>query len=442
MTETKLPVPGGLVGRLALAVILWIRQRPYVLPPRAWSALILAFLIAAVFAVILGVSPSWLPLALLGSAVIPVVPRSIWARMRRRSNKVVVFLARFGDDNSPEYALRASTHLTQLERRLGQNDYLRAAIEVRALRAPVKQPHAKRILRHTRARAVVSGTGLEVAGSARWEAWTMVRWRQQVGFSDRMPGGGFIGFIKSRLTSGKSSATAGDARADVRILTADGFPAKHADGIEGTLLLIAGAERPDEEFGRECLEGANSFRDALPLEARAVWEIGRGMDTLTETGDPSAAARSMEAAADDDAEHILLWNACLAMLAAAERRDLVSPAERVRVGLRAVSDAPDDFFANMGVAYGYGALEQFEEAIPYFESALSSPKFLIDPMPAVFDLAEVYVGERGMDIDAAFSKAAARLPWRHRLRIVLGYRVAKIRQQLKGETEPPPVASP
>jgi len=429
VADTKLPVPGGVLGRLALAVFLWIRQRPFVAPPGVWWAL-LAVLVIGVILAALGGAPAPVLAALGIGSALAAAPSIAWVRLRRRSDRTLVLLARFGDDESPEYALRAATHLRQLERRLEQNLDLSAALEVRVLKVPISHEHARRLLRYSPARAVVSGTGLEVVGTARWEAWTMVRWHQHVGFVDRTPDGQWIGFIRRRLTRGKASPTAKDDQADVSLLTADKFPAKHADGIEGTLLLIAGADRPSEPSGRRCLDAAFAYREALPLEARAVLEIGRGMDVLGKTGDVVAAARHIEAAGDQDTDHVLLWNACTTLYTEGERQDVADPRERVRVGQKAIATAPEDAIAHANLGFAYGALMQWDDAIRHFERTLRAP-WSPDPETIVFDLAFLYVKVRGMDSDSAILEATEPLARRERRHLRRAYKTAK-RQGLPG----------
>jgi len=146
------------------------------------------------------------------------------------------------------------------------------------------------------------------------------------------------------------------------------------------------------------------MRDVLPVEARAVLEIGKAMKFFRETDDVVAAAQLLEAAGDAGADHIYLWNSCAALWTQAEQRDESDGPDRVRVAIRGLAVAPDDFHAQMAAAYGSMAAGNAGAAVPFFESAVKNDDVLDEQMVRA-DLAAAYweAGQRDQARDGARS---------------------------------------
>lgn len=376
-----------LVARNALKVLAWVRQRPYALPPRVWYGIVVASAVAAALLAGFGVGPWWLPLAALAPAGLAAGPSAAWLAAWRARDRPVVFIARFVDEN-PEHSSIAAVHLKQVERRLRRNDVLLAAFDVRYIKAPVKESHARRLLRWTTVTAVVSGSGLLVDSHARWEGWMLLRWPQTEGWFSGEEFG-FLNDLRHRPSAVERSVTRSDTEFPARKMTTDVFPAEHVRSVEATLLVLASAFAASDEREERALKDADAMREVLPVQARAVLEIGKALSLLRASDDIVAAARQLEAAGDAGADHIYLWNSCAALWTQAEQRDLSAGNDRVRVATRGLAVAPDDFFAQVAAAYGSMAAGHPADAVPRFESAVNNDEVL-DEQIIRDDLAVAY----------------------------------------------------
>lgn len=356
--------------------------------PPQWWVLIGIVAAAALISAVLS-APWWVVASLAAVGAVGLLPLNAWRRARRSDGRGVVLIARFANEN-PEYGSIATVHLKEIERRLANNDVLRKAFDLRFLNAPLSESHAQRLLAHTDVVTVISGSGLLVDGHARWDGWVLQRWPQVSGVTIPNEGGeGFIGFVEAHLSAIQRAATRTDAEYPVRKLTADFFSAEHADDIEGVLLVAAAAFAQNEADEVAALGAAEAVRGRLPLGAAAVFEIGLAMRTLRETGDAAAAARALEAAGDAGASHIYLWNSCLALWTRAEQQNSSNGEDRVRVANKGLAVAPNDFFAQAGLGYGYMAQGRPKDAVPHLEEAMANPERL-DEQLLRQDLTEAY----------------------------------------------------
>ncbi|HEX8649124.1 MAG TPA: hypothetical protein VF715_19685 [Thermoleophilaceae bacterium] len=202
----------------------------------------------------------------------------------------------------------------------------------------------------------------------------LLRWPQETGLLDKDEEGNLEAHgFEWGLSQPEHSVLPSDHQFPTKQMTTDIFPAEHARSIEGTLLVAAATTADNEGASLAAITAAESMRDALPLPALAILETGKAFHALGETGDVKAAAEQLERAGDSGADHLSLWNSCLTLWTYAEADDLADGSERVRVGLKALRLAPDDFFANASTGFGYMALERPVDAIPYLERALSKP---------------------------------------------------------------------
>lgn len=387
---TSPPSPGAalFVARNALRALAWLRQRPYVLPPRAWYGIGGAsVLVASLLGLGVGAGPWWLSLVALAPAAAAAGPSVAWVAARRSKGKPVVFIARFVDEN-PEHSSIAAVHLKEVARRLRRNDLLMSAFDVRYIKVPVKEGHARRLLKWTTAPAVVSGSGLLVDSHVRWEGWLLLRWPQTEGWSEGEDAG-LLHDVRFHLSRVRRSTTRSDTEFPTRRMTTDVFPAEHVRSVEATLLVLAASLAASNEQEERALKEANGMRDLLPVEARAVLEIGKATKLFRDSNDIVAAARQLEAAGDAGADHIYLWNSCAALWTKAEQRDQGDGRDRVRVATRGIAVAPDDFHAQMAAACGSMAAGNAEEAVPYFESAANNDEVL-DEQIVRADLAIAY----------------------------------------------------
>jgi len=359
--------------RAALKAVAWVRQRPFMLSPLGWLGLTLGVLVLAGVTALAGPVPWWGSCALAASAGLGFFPLWAWARASRSDGRKLVFVARFADEN-PEHSSIATVHLREVERRLLNNPLLQRSFDFRFLKAPLKEGHAQRLLRHTPAVTVISGSGLLVDGHARWEGWVLQRWPQTTGMLEPdESGGGLVSMFSTQLSAAQRSKTRTDAEYPVRRLTTDIFSAEHAEDIEGVLLVAAAAFSHSDADEALALTEADAMGSALPLPARAVLEIGKAMRTVVQTGDSAAAARQLEAAGDGGANHIYLWNTCVAFWTRAEQQGLSEGEDRVRAAEKGLAVAPDDFYAQVGAGYGYMVLERPTDAVPHLENATYNP---------------------------------------------------------------------
>lgn len=347
------------------------------LPPRAWYAVVAVAALAGVGIGYLGVGPSWLGLLVAAPAAVAAAPASIWMRARRSGGQPIVFIARFADEN-PEHSSIAAVHLSQFERRLRRSELLMSSFDIRYIKAPLKEGHARRLTEWTASPAVISGSGLLVDAHVRWEGWMLLRWPQMTMMMDRdQTGTAMLDSFRSGLSAVERSATSSDREFPTRKMTADVFSAEHAQSVEAVLLVLASASGLlDEAAERDALAQADAMRDWLPVQAHAVLEIGKAIQTHRETGDILKAARQLEAAGDAGVDHIYLWNSCVALWTLAEQEDLSTGADRVRVAEKALRVAPNDFFAQAAAGYGYMAIEQPVDAVPHLENAVRNEEVM------------------------------------------------------------------
>jgi tetratricopeptide (TPR) repeat protein len=359
------------------------------LPPHAWYAIVAVAALAAVGIGCLGVGPWWLGLLMAAPGAVAAAPAAIWMRARRSGGQPIVFIARFADEN-PDHSSIAAVHLSQFERRLRRNELLMSSFDIRYIKAPLKEGHARRLIEWTASPAVISGSGLLVDAHVRWEGWMLLRWPQMTGMLDRdQTGRAVLDSFRSRLSVVEKSATSPDREFPTRKMTADVFSAEHAQSVEGVLLVLASASALDEAAEREALAQADAMRDSLPVQAHAVLEIGKAVQTRQETGDILKAARQLEAAGDAGVDHIYLWNSSAALWTLAEQEDLSTGADRVRVSEKALRIAPHDFFAQAAAGYGYMAIEQPADAVPHLENAVRNEE-VMDQQLLRQDLALAY----------------------------------------------------
>jgi hypothetical protein len=365
---------------------LWVLKWQFGVGP--WLAYVASAAMLTTTAVLAAMS-SLLALVFAIAFVASLIPVNAWLKARRRSDQAVFFLARFGDEHV-EHAGIAEIHLNQLARRLGTSAVLRDKIDLRVIDAPVSQRAARRILRWTSGRAVVSGSGLVVGGQARWEAWMLLRWRQFNAFTALDRDGLYISrnlrFIR---TAPSLAGIRPDGEVPITTLTAVEFSADHATGIEAAVAVLSGIETTEDP--------AELLVPHMPTEVRAVWENGRAINQVRTGVAPLTAARSLEERGDSSADHPLLWNTCATLLLRAEQVEAAPTGHRLRVARKALAVNPNDAVANLHV----GILLTYEDesaAIAHLERALVSPRNVPGRREAGERLATIY--HRKGDTDA------------------------------------------
>jgi hypothetical protein len=367
MSAPPIDVSAGFLVGLVQRLRLWLGERTFVVGPRAWYVLVFGCFVAAGSTAATS-GPVWLAAALGVIGVLAFAPARVWWRLRRPSALPIVFIARFGDESSAHAAI-AQVHLDQLTRRLRRNPDLLSRVDLRIIRSPVTPSGARRILRHSAGRAVISGTGLVVADQARWEGWILLRWQQLNSFEAPHPGGGAFTSERRILSSAPSLARLKtDAQMPITLLTADVFPADHATGIEATVYMLTGTTIPKDDIPM--------LVPAMPLDALAVWYNSRAEDSIEAGGSFTAAALALEMVGDEHANHILLWNHCASRFIDAEQRESASPELRLRVARKGIAVAPDNAVANGLAGWAAHALGRKEDAVRFFEQSLASSEYM------------------------------------------------------------------
>ena len=377
----------------------WVRRHTFSLPPYAWYATLGASVACACAFLASGVGPWWLPAIPLLVAAAVSTPSVLWWRLRRpdQHGKLVVALARFKQQPGAGPELGA-VHANVLEREIRSQPTVMAGIRLRPLKHELSESQARRLLRRSAVRAVISGETIAAWDKARWEAWMMMCWRQANGWMGRdLVGQPFAARIRTTKTRGDRIPLGADADQLISTLTAADFPASHTQAIVATLLaVIPGTDAEDQ---------ARSLTECLPAEVRAVLENGRTLRYLEDGGDLLEAARRLEHAGDHGASHVWLWNHCLTYLARAEQLDpSLSLDNRRRVAEKALAIAPEDPVANINMGIALLGLGEARPALRYLTDAVKRARREVRPF--VYEL--LHEGYRTVGDDDAAREALAR----------------------------------
>lgn len=321
-------VPSFMV-RTALAVTAWLRTRAFVASPVAWR-----LLGAGAFggAVLLFVVAAWAP-ALLAAAVAAgsVQPLLTWRQLRVGSVKPMIAIARFANAN-PAYEEIATVHIQEVERRLHNNALLTRHSELRVIDVPLELAHAQRILRHCPITGVLSGKGLAVGDSARWEGWGLLR----------SPGSSFRSVKSTQsepqivdrqvgIDRAEETRLKPDAEVPVAGLTAEIFSADHAVSLEGLLLAHVAAWTADANpASADLCAAAEQISAHLPLSARAQLVATRVRLQLEADGDIRKAVANLETLGDGDLPHWRIWDYCFTLML--EDMEGFSVRDRLQIG--------------------------------------------------------------------------------------------------------------
>jgi hypothetical protein len=333
--------------RIALAVTTWLRTRAFVAPPVAWRLL-------ATFAfglsVMLFVLSAWGP-ALVAAAVTAgtVQPLLTWRRLRSRPAKPTIALARFTNAN-PAYEEIATVHIQEVERRLRSNSLLADHSEIRILEVPVGPNHAHRILRLCPISGVLSGKGLAVGGSVRWDGWGLLRspgdWFRSVTSSSSDPR---IVDRQAGIDKAEETRLQPDAEVPASMLTAEIFSADHALTFEGILLAhIAEWTADADPASAKLRAAAEQFGAQLPLSVRAQLAAARVRRQLAADGDVPKAISDLESLGVRELSHWRIWDYCFTLML--EDMEHFSATDRLRVAEKGVEASPDHALAlaNLG----------------------------------------------------------------------------------------------
>ena len=229
-----------------------------------------------------------------------------WRRMRARTVRPRVVLARFRSENPPFDEI-ANDHVKQIERRLRRNEALMRSVDLLVETVPMNEGQARRVMERSAVIAIASGSALVVAGNARWEGWVLVRWPSVKGrmtVAERT-GQTWICDEEFDVMEPEHSPLPVDAQQDIGMITADLFDASHAHAVEA-ILRLAGAEWSGDDLGAVVEE----FNDRIewPVAVSARFAIIGARLASEQNGDLLAAAEMLETAGSH-ADHPSLWGA-------------------------------------------------------------------------------------------------------------------------------------
>lgn len=398
------PPLGPAVG-LARRGAAWARRHTFSLPPHAWYAALGISVMCSCSLLATGVGPWWMPGIPLLIAAAVSTPSVVWWRLRRpdRRGRLVVALARFKQQAGAGPELGA-VHANVLEREIRSRPALMSGVRLRPLKHELSEAQARRLLRRSAVRAVISGETIAAWDKARWEAWMMMRWHQMDGWMSRdLVSQPFATRLRNRKTRGDRMLLGADADQLISTLTAADFPANHVQAIVATLLAVVPRTEAQEQ--------ARSLSEYLPAEVRAVLENGHTLRCLEDGGDLMDAARRLEYAGDHGANHVWLWNQCLTYLTRAEQLDpSIGLEERRRVAGKALAVAPEDPVANIHMGIALLGLGEARLALGHLTEAAERARREVRPF--VFEL--MHEGYRKVGDDdgarAALAHAAGRTP--------------------------------
>ncbi|HEY5051772.1 MAG TPA: hypothetical protein VII45_00005 [Solirubrobacterales bacterium] len=355
------------LARAALATTTWLQTRAFVAPPIAWRLLATA---AFGSATLLFVVEAWVPAVLTASvAAGSIQPLVMWRRVRARPTKPAIVLARFSNAN-PSYEELATVHIQEVERRLRNNPLLSRHCDIRLIHVPLDLDQANRILRYPQITGVLSGKGLVVANSVRWEGWGLLRspgaWFRSVRSAGR---DARIVDRQIGIDNAEHTHLQIDAEVPASSLTAEAFSADHAIAIEGLLLAhfsnwIADADPASGEL-RAAAEG---FGPDLPLSAQALLAATRIRLQIAGDGDFRKAVSDLEQLGDGGLQHWRIWDYCFTLML--EHLEDFSADDRLRVAEKGARASPEHALAHANIGATLLVLGRRREARAPLSTAL------------------------------------------------------------------------
>lgn len=336
-------------------------------PPAAWRLLCgCAFGLTVALFLISAWVPALMAAAVAAGAIQPLVS---WRGLRVGSAQPTIALARFSNAN-PAYEEIATVHIQEVERRLRNNALLANHSEIRILEFPVTVRQARRILRLSPVTGVLSGKGLAVGGSVRWDGWGLLRspggWFRSVTSSDSAPR-----IIDRQVGVDRPEETnlEPDTEVPASKLTAEIFSADHALALEGILLAHVAAWTADANPASEELRSAAEQLNAqLPLSVRAQLAATRVRLRLAADGDLQRAVGELESPGDGELPHWRIWDYCFTLML--EDMERFSAKDRLRVAEKGLRASPEHALALANLGATFLVFERRAEAREPLSSAL------------------------------------------------------------------------
>ena len=290
-----------------------------------------------------------------------IQPLVMWRRIRAQPTKPAIVLARFSNAN-PAYEEIATIHIQEVERRLRNNLLLSRHFEIRLIHVPLNLDQANRIMRYPHVTGVLSGKGLAVANSIRWEGWALLRspgaWFRSV---ESKGGNPRVVDLQIGIDKAEQTRLKIDAEVPASSLTSEVFSADHAITIEGLLLAhfsnwIADAEPAAVEL-RAAAEG---FGSDLPVSAQALLAATRIRLQIAQDGDFRKAVAELEQLGNDGMQHWRIWDYCFTLML--EHPEDFSAEDRLRVAEKGVLASPKHALAQANLGATLLVLDRRQEA--------------------------------------------------------------------------------
>lgn len=341
------PPPGQLL-RVAWKVGRWAYGRTFRLSPIFWAAIALLGLAGGGLAVVSSQPRVVQQAAVAGGALattVALAALATWLWTARRSRHMLIFLTPF-DETSADATRVAPLQTRALAKMIRDDPLLREAVEVRALRGPLRRREAARLMVRSKAYVVVGGDVTTVAQLAKWSPWLMLRWTLTEGYL----GLRLIHFGLPGLSRPTLAQLLEDPAVPIAVFAERDFELAHADGLRAALLLLCATERPDARSSAR-LAAAARLRDAMPLRIRTLLvmaENGIGGPLPEPAAMPALAARLAQAG-EREADDPYLWAEVNTLLTLAERAGYSKPSTRLPYARRVAEAWPSNAATQWGL---------------------------------------------------------------------------------------------
>ena len=258
------------LGFWARRILPWLLRHPFILSRPMWAFALLLALIIGVGALFVGLIPvAFLGLLTLLAVIVALIG---WLRLSRKGSLPVLFVAQFRPE-TPGAEEASLNHQIAIRRRLVESPLIREQVELRDIPAAIAERETERLLKAvSNGRGVIRGNVQAVAAVGSFEA--ILTYRSYVA--------GERDVVAEHLRDVNKIAThhrvATDYQVQLEELVGPHFRARHADGIEGMLLLLlAEGHLGARDYTKAdlCLKAAEPFRDHMSDAGRAHLTLAR-----------------------------------------------------------------------------------------------------------------------------------------------------------------------
>lgn len=362
------------LGFWARRILPWLLRYPFILSRPAWALVLFLALVICVGAALIGL----IPVAFIGFLALLAVAAALfgWRRLLRKGLLPLLFIAQFRPE-TPGAEEASLNHQIAIRRRLTESPLVRQEVEVREIPAAIGEQETERLLRAaSTGLGVVYGSVQAVATVGSFEAILTYR-SYAAGERDRV-----AEHQRGVNTVATHHKVATDYQVQLEELVGPHFRARHADGIEGMLLLLLAErhlEARDYERADHCLKAAEPFRDRMPDAGRAHLTLARTF--LDYRSDLRGALRFLDKAGDDG-NHPELRKAAAWISMVGLHNGEIKPPLAVRECRRAVEVAPSDEAQGIWLADALIEAKKPNEALAELDR-LKEQNYLLEHDPNV-----------------------------------------------------------